>query len=333
VEIGLDDGRSAVATAPAGASTGRHEARELRDGGERYDGFGVDRAVKGTNDRIASLLRGRFVTDQSEIDRALIEFDSTADRSDLGANAIVATSMAVARCGALARGVPLRRALADGFAAASMPIPLMNFLNGGAHAADGLRIQECMLVPHGPSATPERIRCGAEIYAALHRLLSEGGASTAVGDEGGFVFSLGGVDDALDMMRAAIERAGYRPGIDCSLAIDAAANNLRREDGAYVPERGLELSTGAFVDWWEALLDKHPVVLIEDPSAEEDRDGWAALTRRLGTRVTIVGDDNFRHERKNDPPSSSRRHRKRGPPQAEPNWYRNRNARRRACCP
>jgi enolase len=284
-------GIQATGDAPAGASRGSQEAAELRDGGSQWMGLGVQRAISAACGELAVAIEGRDARDQSDVDSALREADGSANLSRFGGNAIVAISAAVARCGSAARGMPLYRHLGLG-QSTPPPVPLMNVLNGGAHASGGLRLQECMLVPHGPATVAERVRCGAEIYAVLRDLLRAHGASTEVGDEGGFVVKNGGIDSALSLLEQAIERAGYGPGTDVSLAIDAAANGFF--DGeAYEPESGHFMHSGALVDWWAGLLDRHPIALLEDPLAENDDDGWELLTDKLGKRALIVGDDIF----------------------------------------
>jgi enolase len=280
-----------VATAPSGVSTGTLESTELRDGQPAYGGLGVNRAVDNVRSTIASALEGRSVLDQSAIDRTLVELDGTPTRSHLGANAIVAVSMAAARAGAATSGVPLWRYLTNG-EIGNGPIPAFNVLNGGAHARGGLRLQEFMLVPTGPKTMADRVRCGSEVYSALRVLLAERDYSTGLGDEGGFIFSSGGVNDALDLLVGAILRAGYEPGKDVGLAIDAAATSFY-SDGMYEPEPGLSLASSDMIAWWSALLDRFPIVLLEDPLAEDDWNGWHDLTAALGGRSIIVGDDIF----------------------------------------
>lgn len=289
--VQLADERWYAGTAPAGASTGRYESVELRDGGPRYGGRGVDLAVAIINGEIADLLVGRSACDQARLDARLVDVDGTPNRSRLGANAMVAVSMAVARAGAGATNVPLWKYLANGRPEAK-PIPLMNVLNGGLHAAGGLRIQECMIVLHVDASSADRIRCGVEVYTALHRRLTALGASTALGDEGGFVFAGGNVHAALSMLVASIEEAGYQPGTEVSLAIDAAANGFF--DGrCYAPDADLRLSSKALTAWWGALLNDFPITVLEDPCSEDDWPGWKHLTTELGDHATIVGDDIF----------------------------------------
>jgi enolase len=291
VRVRCANGIEAVGDAPAGASRGSNEAAELRDAGVRWMGLGVEHAIAAAQGELAAAIRGRDACDQGSVDDALREIDGTPTLSRLGGNAIVAISVAVARCGAASLGIPLYKHLAFQ-PPIKPPVPLMNVLNGGAHANGGLRLQECMIVPHGPSTVAERVRCGAEVYAALRGLLTKYRLPTTIGDEGGFVIQNGGVDGALTMLSQAIDVAGYRPGTDVSLAIDAAANGFY--DGeAYQPESGHLMRSGAMVDWWQALLDRHPIIMLEDPLAESDEAGWQLLTARVGDRVRIVGDDIF----------------------------------------
>lgn len=289
--VDLSDGRRFSATAPAGASTGRYESVELRDADKKFDGLGVGRAVEHVEREISAALIGRTPSDQAALDAAMIELDGTDDRSHLGANAIVSVSMALARAGAGVANQPLWRYLA-GDRKVSNPIPMMNVLNGGAHAAGGLRIQECMIVPHGAETSSERIRWGAEVYSALRRNLAADGAFTGLGDEGGFIFTKGDIRDAMRLLVKSIESAGYRPGADVALAIDAAANALYA-DGIYTPDAGVRLNSAQLTDWWGSLLDEFPLVILEDPCSEEDWPGWKHLTDALGKRVTIIGDDIF----------------------------------------
>jgi len=291
VEVRCSDGTSARGDAPAGASRGSREAAELRDGAHEWHGFGVKAAVCAATTELAAAIYGKDVCAQEEVDRAMRDADGTADLSRLGGNAIIAISAAVARCGAIARGLPLYRHLAR----RSMdfpPVPLMNVINGGAHALNGLRIQECMIVPHGPATVADRVRCGAEIYATLRDQLRQAGGATTVGDEGGFVLGFTSLDETLKHLTKAIARSDYRPGIDVSIAIDAAANGFFR-DGIYEPEPGISLTSTELVDWWSGLVARHPIVMLEDACAEDDNAGWRLLTDRLGSLVRIVGDDNF----------------------------------------
>lgn len=296
VQVGLSDGATFVATSPAGASKGAHEAQELRDGGARYGGLGVELAVSFVQHELRAALVGEDPRAQAQIDGLMVDLDGTPDRSRLGANAIVALSMAVARAGAHAAELPLWLYLASRAPeprSIRLPIPLMNVLNGGLHASGGLMLQECMIVPHGQPSIAERIRCGAEVYAQLRSILDKAGLSTALGDEGGFVFD-GDPEPALHVLSRAITDAGYRVPEDVSLAIDAAADNLVDPEGRYTPARGVALDKDGMVAWWVDLCARHPISLLEDPLAEDDWPTWTTLTTDLGTDgMTIVGDDIF----------------------------------------
>ena len=289
--VEIDNRNTYVATAPAGASTGTLESKELRDGGKPFGGLGVEKAIAGVRTEIATALRGASALDQNAVDRTLVELDGTNERSRLGANAIVAVSMAVARAGAGETHTPLWRYLSN-TSASNDPIPQFNVLNGGVHARGGLRLQEFMLIPSGVSGTAARVRCGAEIYAALRALLVERNASTGLGDEGGFVFGLGDVTDALELLMEAIGSAGYTVGREVFIGIDAAANAFR-DGSVYSPEAGLSLTAAQMTTWWGHLLGRFPISVLEDPLADDDWDGWRGLTSELRDRVTIVGDDIF----------------------------------------
>jgi enolase len=292
VRVVLDDGRSAMAAAPAGASTGSRESRELRDGDARYAGRGVRRAVDAIEHSVREALKGADPTDQVATDCTLVDLDGTPNRSRLGANALVATSMAVARCGAIVRNVPLYRHLGGGLKP-HMPVPLMNVLNGGAHASGGLRIQECMIVPHGPQTISERVRYGAEVYAALRAIMARNGHATSLGDEGGFVFGGSSLEEALDTIIESIGAAGYVVGRDVALGLDPAANGFRLPDGNYEPQGKRVMSTSGLIDWWKAIVARYPVIYLEDPLSEDDWVGWIELTTKLPKSATIVGDDIF----------------------------------------
>lgn len=293
VEVTLDCGARGRAAVPSGASTGIHEALELRDGdASRYGGLGVRAAVGNVREVIAPLLLGRDPLDQAGLDRLLVEADGTPNRSRLGANAILGASLAVARAAAAAQGVPLFRYL-GGEGAVTLPVPLMNVLNGGKHADNGLEFQEFMIVPWGAPTFGEALRAGAETYHALHRLLRERGLATGVGDEGGFAPRLSGTEEALDLLVSAIARAGLAPGRDVALALDPAASGFFH-DGRYRLDGGRTLrSSDEMIAYYAGLAERFPIVSIEDGLAEDDWDGWTALTRRLGSRVQIVGDDLF----------------------------------------
>jgi enolase len=292
VEVGLRSGAGGRAAVPSGASTGEFEATELRDGGDRWGGKGVTRAVANVDGEIASALAGLEARDQAEVDGELIELDGTPNKSRLGANAILGASLAVAHAQAAEEGLALWRYL-GGEDARILPVPMMNVLNGGAHADNKVDFQEFMIVPLGAASFSECLRMGVEVFHALARTLHERGLSTAVGDEGGFAPDLSSNEEALTMLTAAIEAAGYRPGEDLAIALDPACSELFR-DGAYVLEHeGRELSAAELSDYWADLVARYPVVSIEDGMAEEDWSGWETLTNRIGAEVQLVGDDIF----------------------------------------
>ena len=294
VEVQLDSGAWGRAAAPSGASTGKREAVELRDGdSQRYRGKGVRRAVKNVEETIAGEIEGMEATEQAAVDQALLELDGTPNKSGLGANAILAVSLAVARAGADEVGLPLYAYL-GGVGARLLPVPLMNVLNGGVHADNGLDIQEFMLVPAGAESFGSALRMGAEIFHALKDLLKERGLATGVGDEGGFAPALASNTAALDFFLLAIERAGYRPGEDVFLALDVAASEFAEAGGRYrLSREGAVRSSDEMISMYESLLERYPIVSIEDGLGEDDWGGWGALTRRLGARVQLVGDDLF----------------------------------------
>jgi enolase len=291
VEVTLANGTVGQAMVPSGASTGVNEALELRDGDKtRFAGKGVLKAVGHVNTAIAQALRGVDASDQRGIDLALIALDGTPNKGKLGANAILGVSLACARAAATAAGVPLYRYL-GGVDAHVLPVPMFNILNGGKHAENSTDIQEFMLVPAGMPSFREAVRCGAEVYAALKSVLHDRHASTNVGDEGGFAPSLPSNAAAVEVILAAIEKAGYTAGRDCFLAFDPASSSFYR-DGLYHLEReGRTLTSAQMVDFWEDWVNKYPIVSIEDGLAEDDWDGWRLLTERLGDRVQLVGDD------------------------------------------
>lgn len=294
-DVTLRDGSRGRAAVPSGASTGRHESLELRDGdADRYSGRGVLEAVAAVNGEIREAVVGLDGTEQGIVDRRLIELDGTPDRSRLGTNAILAVSMATARAAARHEGAPLYRYL-GGDEARLLPVPLMNILNGGAHATNNLDIQEFMVVPTGFESFREALRAGAETFHALREILVERGLSTAVGDEGGVAPDLASNEEALEVVLSAVEKAGYRPGEDVGLALDCAASEFHdAEAGAYVLDDGAtRLDARGLVDLYEGWIDRYPVVSIEDGLEEDDWGGWSELTRRLGDRVQLVGDDLF----------------------------------------
>ena len=290
----LAGGARGTAAVPSGASTGQREAVELRDGDpKRYGGKGVLRAVANVRDVIAPALAGRDAADQGAIDAALVALDGTDNKARLGANALLAVSLAVARASAAARREPLYRAL-GGDGATLLPVPLMNVINGGRHAPNPLDFQEFMIVPHGAPSFPEAIRQGVEVYHALRALLDGRGLSTAVGDEGGFAPSLRSHEEALDLLVAAIEHVGLTPGRACSLALDAAASELADGDGyVFRKSGGPRRSADDLIALYERWCAAYPIVSIEDGLGEDDWAGWRRLTAALGARVQLVGDDVF----------------------------------------
>ncbi len=281
-------GRAAV---PSGASTGVHEAVELRDGdADRYGGKGVLKAVDNVNTTIADELVGWNALDQVGIDEFLIALDGTPNKGNLGANAILGVSLAVAKAAAAELGLPLYRYV-GGVSARTLPVPLMNILNGGKHAADSTDLQEFMVAPAGAPSFAEALRWGAEVYHSLKKVLKGKGYSTSVGDEGGFAPSLGSNEEAVEVILEAIERAGYRPGEDIYLALDPAASEIYH-DGRYVLKKeGRELSGAEMVAFYENWVEKYPIISIEDGLAEDDWENWTLLVERIGDRVQIVGDD------------------------------------------
>ena len=292
-QVHLVNGLSAIASVPAGASVGSREAVALRDGGEVYGGLGVSKAIESIQAVIAPLLVGQDVTEQAVIDQAMIDADGTENKSRLGANAILAVSLAVARAAASAVGQPLYAYCAPPGVKMSLPVPMMNVINGGAHANNDLSIQEFMIVPHGFDTFEEAMRCGVTIFQTLKRQLNAKGYATTVGDEGGFAPNFKTEVEALDWLMAAIEDAGYQPGLQVSLALDIAASEL------YDAKRGYKLQGRYFKsrDDWIAVLsqwvDDYPIISIEDALDESDWEGWHQLTARLGDRVQLVGDDLF----------------------------------------
>jgi len=293
-ELLTDSGLRVRAAVPSGASTGSHEALELRDGDSaRFRGKGVLKAVSNIDGVISTALAGRSVLAQREIDTLLCNLDGTEDKSKLGANAILAASMAVARAGAAAAGLPLYRYL-GGVGGYELPVPMLNVINGGSHADNSVDIQEFMIVPLGAGCFSEALRVSSEIFHHLKDILKEQGHNTAVGDEGGFAPNLESNEAALEILVAAIARAGYTPGDDVSIAIDAAASEFF-EAGIYHLKKstGERFSSGEMIDFYEKMVDKYPIVSLEDGLSEDDWEGWKALTERLGQRIQLVGDDLF----------------------------------------
>jgi enolase len=291
VEVALDDGTLARAAVPSGASTGEHEAVELRDkDGGRYNGKGVEKAVNAVIDEIGPELAGTDAVDQRIVDQKLVDLDGTPDKSRLGANAILGVSLAVAKAAAETSGLELFRYV-GGPNAHVLPVPMLNILNGGAHADTDVDIQEFMIAPIGAESFREALRWGVEVYHSLKSVLKGRGLATGLGDEGGFAPSLSSNREALDLIVAAIEKAGYRLGSQVALALDVAATEFYA-DGAYAFE-GSKRSAEQLIDYYRGLLDNYPFVSLEDPLAEDDWDGWVRLTDELGERVQVVGDDLF----------------------------------------
>ena len=291
-EVHLSSGATGRAISPSGASTGIHEAVELRDGASEWGGKGVERAVAFVNGEINDALEGYDARDQRDVDVALIDLDGTANKARLGANAILAVSIATAKAAALESDLPLSQYL-GGVNAHVLPVPMFNVVNGGVHAKNSIDFQEFMVMPIGAATFAEALRWGAETYHALKRVLDQRGLATAVGDEGGFAPDLPDNETAVKVLVEAIESTGREPGRDVAIALDPATSELFR-DGAYrLSGEGRVLSSLELVDYWSDLAARYPIVSIEDGMAEEDWDGWAALTARLGETVQLVGDDNF----------------------------------------
>lgn len=292
-EVWLADGTIARGAAPSGASTGEFEALELRDGDKsRFGGKGVSRAVNNVNTVIREAIVGMDASDIYAIDKAMIEADGTKDKSKLGANAILAVSIACARAAATSLDIPLYRFL-GGVNANRLPVPMMNILNGGAHAGNGLDVQEFMIVPVGAKDFRSALRMGAETYHALAALLRKKGLSTGVGDEGGFAPEIAEEKQALDLILEAVSRAGYAPGTDIVLALDAAASEWAQKGRYVLPKSGRSFTAHELTEHWRGLCDQYPIRSIEDPLGEEDWPAWQALTRELGSRCQLVGDDLF----------------------------------------
>jgi len=291
VDVYLDDGTVGRAAVPSGASTGAHEAVELRDGDKtRYGGKGVVRAVTNVNEVIAPEIINLFATDQVGIDELMIDIDGSPNKANLGANAILAVSLAVAKAAAQSLGVPLYRYI-GGSNARTLPVPMMNILNGGKHADNNVDLQEFMCMPAGASSFSEALRMGTEVFHSLAKVLKGKGLNTSVGDEGGFAPNLGSNEEAVQVIIEAIEKAGYTPGEHVFIALDPAATELY-EDGKYVFKgEAVTRTSEQMVDYFESLVNKYPIISIEDGMAEDDWDGWKLLTDRVGDRVQTVGDD------------------------------------------
>ena len=294
VEVQLESGAWGRAAVPSGASTGKREAMELRDGdAQRYGGKGVQQAVRHVEETIAPEIDGMEASEQAAVDQALLELDGTPNKSALGANAILAVSLAVARAAADDAGLPLYAYL-GGVGGRLLPVPLVNVINGGAHADNGIDFQEFMLVPAGADSFGNALRMAVEVFHALKETLKEKKLGTGLGDEGGFAPAIGSNTAALDFLMQAIERAGYRPGDDIALALDVAASEFAQDNGRYRLRReGVTLDSEELIGRYEAIVDRYPIVSIEDGLGEDDWAGWAMLTRRLGSRVQLVGDDLF----------------------------------------
>ena len=291
VEVQLFDGTMGWAAVPSGASTGKYEAVELRDGdGCRFNGLGVLKAVTNVNTQIAKAIIGMSATDQEAIDHKRIELDGTANKSRLGANAILGTSLAVAHASANLFDMPLYRYL-GGVASYTLPVPMLNILNGGKHAANSTDFQEFMVVPAGASSFRHALQIGTEVYHSLKGVLKDKGLNTNVGDEGGFAPPLASNKEAIEAVLSAIEKAGYKPGKDCFVALDPAASEFY-EDGQYIlPREGAALTTNQMVDYYVKWVSSYPIISIEDGMAEDDWDGWQLLTEKLGKKIQLVGDD------------------------------------------
>ncbi|MEW9853949.1 phosphopyruvate hydratase [Novosphingobium sp. M1R2S20] len=293
VDVLLEDGSFGRAAVPSGASTGAHEAVELRDGDKgRYLGKGVTMAVNAVNDEIAEALVGMDAEDQRDLDLAMIELDGTENKGRLGANAILGTSLAVAKAAADARGLPLY-AYVGGVSAHVLPVPMMNIINGGEHADNPIDFQEFMIMPVGADSIAEAVRWGAEIFHTLKKGLHEKGLATAVGDEGGFAPNLASTRDALDFVMASIEKAGFKPGSEIQLALDCASTEFFKNGKYEISGEGLSLEPEAFATYLADLCDAYPIISIEDGMSEDDFEGWKALTDKVGGKVQLVGDDLF----------------------------------------
>jgi enolase len=292
VEVELRSGANGRAAVPSGASTGEFEATELRDGGDAWLGKGVTHAVANVNGEIADAVRGRDALDQAGLDRALIDLDGTPNKGRLGANAILGVSLGAAQAAAAEERQPLWRYL-GGDAARVLPVPMMNVLNGGAHAENSVDFQEFMIVPVGASTFAEALRVGAEVFHNLKKTLGKRGLGTGVGDEGGFAPNLESNEAALQALIEGVEAAGYTPGSDVAIALDPATSEIYRDGGYVLEHEGRTLSADELAAYWADLADRYPILSIEDGMDEEDWDGWRALTERLGDRVQLVGDDLF----------------------------------------
>jgi len=292
VDVRLEDGSIGSAIVPSGASTGQHEAVELRDGGKRYVGKGVTKAVANVNTELRRVLVGRDSADQAGADHAMIALDGTANKGRLGANALLGISLALAHAHAKATGTPLYASVGGGDAKV-LPVPMMNVLNGGAHADNNVDLQEFMVMPIGAPSFSEALRWGVETYHALKAVLRERGLGTGVGDEGGFAPDLASNEEAIVVLLQAVEKAGFKAGTDIAIALDPAMSELYK-DGSYRLEgEGKTMTSSQLCGWWSALVGRYPIVSVEDAMAENDWDGWSQLTSALGSKVQLVGDDLF----------------------------------------
>ncbi len=297
VKVELSDGKSGFAAVPSGASTGSHEALELRDGDKaRYGGKGVLKAVKNVNETIAKALVGKAPDNQQDIDRVMIVLDSSPNKSRLGANAILGVSLAVAHAAAAEAGLPLYAYLSKTYGAKNsgknvLPVPMMNILNGGKHAADSTDLQEFMVAPAGAPTFAQALRMGAEVYQALKKVLESRHLNTNVGDEGGFAPSLPSNKDAVEVFVSAIEKAGYKPGKDCYMALDPASSEFFQNGSYVLAKENKTLASSEMVDFYSKWVAQYPIVSIEDGMAEDDWEGWQSLTKRIGSKIQLVGDD------------------------------------------
>ena len=292
VEVLLESGAHGRAIVPSGASTGQHEAVELRDGGKRFLGKGVLQAVANVNNEICDAIIGLDALDQRAVDHKMISLDGTENKSRLGANAILGVSLAVARAAASARNLPLYKSI-GGDNANTLPVPMMNVLNGGVHADNNIDLQEFMIMPIGATRFSEGLQWGVETYHTLKSLLRTKGLSTAVGDEGGFAPNLANNEEAIEFLVDAITRAGFKPGVDIAIALDPAMSELYNDSRYHLAGENKIFTSDQLVDWWTSLVNKYPIVSIEDAMAQDDWEGWATLSSALGSRIQLVGDDLF----------------------------------------
>ena len=292
VEVLLESGASGRAIVPSGASTGEHEAVELRDGGKRFLGKGVLKAISNVNNEICDAVVGLDGLDQKALDKKLIALDGTENKSRLGANALLGVSLAVARAASSSRNLPLYKSI-GGDDANTLPVPMMNVLNGGVHADNNIDLQEFMIMPIGASRFSEGLQWGVEIYHTLKSLLRAKGLSTAVGDEGGFAPNLANNEEAIEFLVDAITRAGFKPGVEIAIALDPATSELYKDSRYHMAGENRIFTSHELVEWWVSLVDKYPIVSIEDGMAQDDWDGWAELSSALGARIQLVGDDLF----------------------------------------